>query len=878
MCAGCGKEILDRVCNALDKSWHVACFTCTTCKQPFSGKIFEKGGKPYCEEHVNTAPGRRALPPLNVGDNKPGSRRIPPRRSTQNSTATDDIVLRNPESPRSKSRQRPVSLQAKLNPAKIMQNDFSPTVPAAPSTRKLPSTPPLNLGPVKSRGSSSRVGPPIKRQTGGSAGTRSPKKALLSRSCTAPVPTAVSPVTEVKAVTQDLSYAKDPEFQLADKVIKDLNEHLPWFSDMWDRESNKSDFMKVLVSDIRDALVNTSKKSTNIQVKSWTRSPTSLNIEITPETLKQLTDQTEPLFQNISNLMAATYNISMQHRVNPADIRLAISNIHCIGTNILTVTNGFCSMEMLSTLIEDTIKKLQEASSTGEPMQDILNAAKSALKPMRIHNLVVQNVQNSLENLRSMAMQLIYTIRSITDNVIVHRKAVDIICGVRNIMELNKIFISEIATLFELERSGLLRNQQQQKQTSQDSQEDLNIYKFLDTVDTSQWPELSGNLNSLVLQLTSVESFDSSFQKSFITTYRSFTTPEKLWSKLLERYRIPDSYKKDKTQIQLRVAIILKYWIETQIRDFDDMLIRDVRAFIEGEMEKSHPDVAGMLKNTLKQSIENDNKKPTAALLKISRDLAAVSPTDLFLQSSARDMAEQLTLISSTIYRKINVSELLSQAWSKPKTRHKCPNVTALIQRFNQFSFWVPSMILSFESLRERSQAITKFIEIGEELRELQNFDGIMGIVAGLTMSPVSRLNFSKLTVNEKLLKSFEALEDSMQPSQSWKVYRQTLQSCTTAAVPYLGMYLTDLTFIADGNPDFNKTPDGQQLINFRKYNYIYNVLAEIQVYQSQSYPIEPKEPLATYLRYLPHLSDDVLYKMSLQREPRGATIKDLIS
>ena len=187
-------------------------------------------------------------------------------------------------------------------------------------------------------------------------------------------------------------------------------------------------------------------------------------------------------------------------------------------------------------------------------------------------------------------------------------------------------------------------------------------------------------------------------------------------------------------------------------------------------------------------------------------------------------------------------------------------------------------MILSFERLSERSQALKKFIEIGIELHKLQNFDGIMGVVAGLTMSPVDRLSFSKLTLSEDLLNAFTELEETMQPTHSWKKYRSALQSCTTAAVPYLGMYLTDLTFIEDGNPEFNTAPDGKQLINFRKQGLLYKVFQEIQVYQTQTYSFAAKEPLATYLRYLPHLSDAVLYDISLKREPRGASIKDLIS
>lgn len=202
--------------------------------------------------------------------------------------------------------------------------------------------------------------------------------------------------------------------------------------------------------------------------------------------------------------MILAFKVGMKQKVDRADISTTISRIYQILTQMLTTLKQCCSTEMLTKIIEETLKQLTESPKTGEPVQDILNAAKSALKPMRIHNLIVENVSNSLENLRSVSIQLIQTIHSISENVIFHRKAVEILCCIRNIISLNKIFLSELATLFELEKSGLLVKQQT-KQAS-DAKEDLNIWNFT-SVDTSQWPEQSGTLNSLVLQLTSVESF-----------------------------------------------------------------------------------------------------------------------------------------------------------------------------------------------------------------------------------------------------------------------------------------------------------------------------------------------------------------------------------
>ena len=99
-----------------------------------------------------------------------------------------------------------------------------------------------------------------------------------------------------------------------------------------------------------------------------------------------------------------------------------------------------------------------------------------------------------------------------------------------------------------------------------------------------------------------------------------------------------------------------------------------------------------------------------------------------------------------------NISELLQPAWSKPKTRQKSPNVLNLIKRFNHVSYWVPTMVMCHEKLKNRSAVISKFMAVAQELRRMNNFNTLMGIVAGLNMSSVSRLKFSKFTINELLV------------------------------------------------------------------------------------------------------------------------------
>lgn len=57
-----------------------------------------------------------------------------------------------------------------------------------------------------------------------------------------------------------------------------------------------------------------------------------------------------------------------------------------------------------------------------------------------------------------------------------------------------------------------------------------------------------------------------------------------------------------------------------------------------------------------------------------------------------------------------------------------------------------------------------------------------------------------------------------------FRAMREALHRCDPPCIPYLGMYLTDLSFIEEGTPDF--TPDG--LLNFSKMRMVSVLLIEV--------------------------------------------------
>ena len=73
---------------------------------------------------------------------------------------------------------------------------------------------------------------------------------------------------------------------------------------------------------------------------------------------------------------------------------------------------------------------------------------------------------------------------------------------------------------------------------------------------------------------------------------------------------------------------------------------------------------------------------------------------------------------------------------------------------------------------------------------------------------------------------AFESFQELLSPVSNYKALREAITNVpsTEASVPYLGIYLGDLTFIEEGNPDTMN-----DLINFAKFRMIVNTITLMQ-------------------------------------------------
>jgi hypothetical protein len=88
-----------------------------------------------------------------------------------------------------------------------------------------------------------------------------------------------------------------------------------------------------------------------------------------------------------------------------------------------------------------------------------------------------------------------------------------------------------------------------------------------------------------------------------------------------------------------------------------------------------------------------------------------------------------------------------------------------------------------------------------------------------------------------------------------------------------VGVYLSDLTFIEDGNPDTFELPE--RLINFAKWQMVYSIMQQITIYQTIPYDISitMHSGLAEFFSELPCLDEESQYEISLHHEPKQPTV-----
>jgi len=356
-----------------------------------------------------------------------------------------------------------------------------------------------------------------------------------------------------------------------------------------------------------------------------------------------------------------------------------------------------------------------------------------------------------------------------------------------------------------------------------------------------------------------------------------------LLEKIILRYCLtPDSKSQDNAQlihlnkqkqvpIRLRVLKLIHYWVESNFETdfkFDQNLVKVLMDFLENTASISSFTLSlkTLLTNKLngtavRKTIQTKIIDPPDPIMPLAFETLTVSSLT-FLQIDPLEIARQLSMIEQKIYRSINPSELLNMAWQKKDKEIISPNIVALTKIFNKISNWVYAEILMQEDSVMRVNTLKNFILIADHARKLNNFNSMMEIIAGIGNSSIHRLKRTWIDMDEPSLKLLENMKLIM--ANNYKKFRESITQVNPPCLPYIGIYLTDLTFIEEGNR--NKIGD---LINCSKLRLIAQVVNTIQLFQQESYHFREIPLIRDWILSREGMGEDEAYRRSLSVESK---------
>ncbi|KAH8685481.1 ras guanine-nucleotide exchange protein-like protein [Tricladium varicosporioides] len=376
-----------------------------------------------------------------------------------------------------------------------------------------------------------------------------------------------------------------------------------------------------------------------------------------------------------------------------------------------------------------------------------------------------------------------------------------------------------------------------------------------------------GTLPALVERLTTHDSTpDAMFVSTFYLTFRLFVTPVDLARALVDRFDYVAESPHIAAPVRLRVYNVFKGWLESHWRDLSDHdALAEIEPFATEKLSKHLP-AAGRRLLELTQKVASTNgplvPRLVSSMGKTSTSIAQYIPADTPLPPSNMsksaigvlknwkmggsnptildfdplELARQLTIKEMNIFCSIMPEELLGSEWTK-RSGSNAVNVRAMSTLSTDLSNLVADTILQYEDAKKRAVIIKHWVKIAHKCLELNNYDSLMAIICSLNSSTIVRLKRTWDMVSQKRKDMLKGLQAVVEPDKNYATLRRRLHGHVPPCLPFVGTYLTDLTFVDAGNPATKQLPgvgDGESMsvINFDKHTRTAKIIGELQRFQ----------------------------------------------
>ncbi|KAL1632479.1 hypothetical protein SLS56_003557 [Neofusicoccum ribis] len=212
---------------------------------------------------------------------------------------------------------------------------------------------------------------------------------------------------------------------------------------------------------------------------------------------------------------------------------------------------------------------------------------------------------------------------------------------------------------------------------------------------------------------------------------------------------------------------------------------------------------------TMMNAIEQARQQ-AKLLVPIPRVTLTKTQWHLLIGESEENIARELTRMDWIMFQSIRPRDLVRHVSMNAAEKKKCKsldNVDRMIEHFNHLAYWVTNFILLRDKPKHRAMMLEKFMKVARKLRELNNYNSLGAVLAGLNGTAIHRLSATRDTISPIIAKDFMKLEILMGTQKSHFAYRLAWENSSGERIPYLPLHRRDLVSAAEGNSTFVNDP-----------------------------------------------------------------------
>jgi hypothetical protein len=144
-------------------------------------------------------------------------------------------------------------------------------------------------------------------------------------------------------------------------------------------------------------------------------------------------------------------------------------------------------------------------------------------------------------------------------------------------------------------------------------------------------------------------------------------------------------------------------------------------------------------------------------------------------------------------------------------------------------------MILIRDKAKHRAPCLEKFMQIAQKLRQMNNYNGLAAVLAGINGTAIHRLSQTRALVAADVQKRFAGLVLLMGTQKSHFAYRLAWENSSLPRIPFIPLHRRDLVSAEEGSRTL-VGPNGDR-INWKKFEVLGEVLLPVMKSQGQPYP-----------------------------------------